>query len=129
MNKDVVLDASALIALFKKEKGAEVIEKYLPRAIMSAVNFSEVISVLANAGIDEEEAKILTTDVLKEIIPLDIEQAYLVAKLRPITKKYGLSLGDRSCLALAQIKKTTVITADKIWNNLQLNGINIEVIR
>ncbi len=35
------------------------------------------------------------------------------------TLKFGLSLADRVCLALAYIKKLPIITADKQWNKLK----------
>jgi ribonuclease VapC len=44
------------------------------------------------------------------------------------TKRYGLSLGDRACLALAIERKAKVYTTDRNWKNLDL-GIAVEVIR
>jgi PIN domain nuclease of toxin-antitoxin system len=44
------------------------------------------------------------------------------------TRHFGLSLGDRACLALAMERKATVYTTDKVWKNLDL-GIEIVVIR
>lgn len=35
------------------------------------------------------------------------------------TKEFGLSLGDRACLALAGIKNLPVVTADKQWDKLK----------
>jgi PIN domain nuclease of toxin-antitoxin system len=129
MNKEIVFDASALLALIQQESGNEMVEKHIGNVIMSAVNVSEVITVLANNGIEEEQAKLLTNDMIEDIIPFDAEQAYLTALLRKSTKKHGLSFGDRACLSLAQIKKTTVVTADKIWANLHLKDVHIQVIR
>lgn len=129
MSKNVVLDASALLALMQEEKGSEYVEKHLSNAIMSSVNFSEIISVLINTGIKEEDALTHTSALITEIIPFDSEQAYQVACLRSATKKYGLSLGDRACIALGQRYKTTVLTADKIWEKLQLSDVSIHVIR
>ena len=45
-----------------------------------------------------------------------------------LTKKIGLSLGDRACITLAKLKELPVLTADKIWDTLDLN-IKIELIR
>jgi PIN domain nuclease of toxin-antitoxin system len=44
------------------------------------------------------------------------------------TEKYGLSLGDRSCLALAIALKAPVYTTEQSWRNLKL-GVPIHVIR
>jgi PIN domain nuclease of toxin-antitoxin system len=45
-----------------------------------------------------------------------------------VTRPFGLSLGDRACLALAIERKVTVYTTDRVWKSLNL-GIEIEVIR
>jgi PIN domain nuclease of toxin-antitoxin system len=45
-----------------------------------------------------------------------------------ITQPFGLSLGDRACLALAIQRQATALTTDRAWKNLNL-GIEIEVIR
>jgi PIN domain nuclease of toxin-antitoxin system len=52
----------------------------------------------------------------------------MAAELRSITRPFGLSLGDRACLALAIERKAAVYTTDRAWKNLDL-GIEIEVIR
>ena len=44
------------------------------------------------------------------------------------TRPFGLSLGDRACLALALDRKATVYTTDKAWKSLPLD-LKIEVIR
>ena len=48
----------------------------------------------------------------------------MIAQTRP----YGLSLGDRACLALAIQRKATVYTTDAAWKNLNLS-IEVDVIR
>jgi PIN domain nuclease of toxin-antitoxin system len=55
-------------------------------------------------------------------------QARMAAELKPITRPYGLSLGDRACLALAIDRKATVYTTNKAWKQIPL-GIQVEVIR
>lgn len=62
-----------------------------------------------------------------KIVEFDVKQAAKVAQLRPLTKHLGLSLGDRSCLALAILENAVVVTADKTW--MKLNFCPIEVIR
>ncbi len=66
-----------------------------------------------------------------EICHFTEEQARAAAELIAITRPYGLSLGDRACLALAIERKAKVYTADRAWANLtNLSlGIEIEVIR
>ena len=42
MSNKIVFDSSALIALFAKEKGFEIIKQHLKNAIISSVNIAEV---------------------------------------------------------------------------------------
>jgi PIN domain nuclease of toxin-antitoxin system len=48
----------------------------------------------------------------------------MIAQTRP----YGLSLGDRACLALAIQRKAAVYTTDTVWKNLSLS-IQVNLIR
>jgi PIN domain nuclease of toxin-antitoxin system len=48
--------------------------------------------------------------------------------LRPATSEYGLSLGDRACLALGQQLGQPVLTADRMWKTLKLD-VEIRMIR
>jgi ribonuclease VapC len=54
--------------------------------------------------------------------------ARLAAALRPTTKKLGLSLGDRSCLALGLARRNIVVTAEKSWAKLKID-LKIDLIR
>ncbi|MGH8147753.1 MAG: PIN domain-containing protein [Rhodanobacteraceae bacterium] len=62
-----------------------------------------------------------------EVVPFDEAQANLAAELRPDTRKLGLSLGDRCCLALARLHAARVITADAAWRKLQ--GFDVIAVR
>jgi PIN domain nuclease of toxin-antitoxin system len=132
MITQIVLDASSVIALINREKGCEIVEKYLDEAIISTVNFAEVIAVvnreLFKTEADRAEGLKLITDTLPQIIDFDVNQAIMSASFDAITRKYGLSLGDRACLALAKYKNIPVLTADKAWSKLNL-GIKIKLIR
>ena len=55
-------------------------------------------------------------------------EAFRTAALRNPTRKTGLSLGDRACLATALELNLPVITTDRVWSKLNL-GIQIQVIR
>ena len=100
----IVLDASAILALLNKEHGSKTVELNIPKGLISAVNLSEVISVLGNIGMSHHDAIKLTDDLLHEVIPFDKAQAAVAAEMRSVTKSLGLSLGDRACLALASQK-------------------------
>ncbi len=114
----LVLDASAVLALLNQEPGGDKVEGYLADAILSAVNASEILAVLEDAGMPLVEAEIVLFGLVKEIVVFDREQAVCAAQFRKLSKSYVLSLGDRACLALAKTKNIPVMTADKIWKKV-----------
>ncbi len=124
----VVFDASALLVLLNKEAGFVLVEKYLTESVMSAVNFAEVITLLVSVGVPQAEAVALSSELITEIVSFNVEHAAMSAALRAITKPFGLSLGDRACLALAQQRCLPVITADKIWSGFDL-GVHVILAR
>ena len=118
MNK-YVLDASALLALFNEEPGAEKVAQILPYSVMSMINASEVIAELANKlAILPTEGRYMVDTCINELITFDLEQATEVAHLRKYTAHLGLSLGDRACISLGMRLKAPIYTADKIWIKL-----------
>lgn len=129
-----VLDASALLALLKGEPGAERVAEALEQgAYLSAVNLAEVLSKLADWGEDPAEAQARMAQVgllgaAVEVLPFTGEDALEVARLRALTRAYGLSFGDRACLALARRLGLPALTAERAWAELGL-GIPVEIIR
>lgn len=121
MNNKIVFDTSAILALIKMEQGHETVAKYLDNAIVSSVNFSEVATILSREGFGQEEVIRSLSDTFLHIIDFDSEQALVVASIDEVTRHYNLSLADKACLALARKKNLPVLTANKLWRNLNLN--------
>jgi PIN domain nuclease of toxin-antitoxin system len=122
-----VLDSSAVLAVLQQEKGFEKALGFFPNAIVSSVNLAEILTKSIERGHSKTSA-IETFNLLQiEVVDFDFEQAAKVAELRPLTKHLGLSLGDRSCLALAILNNAPAVTADKAWKGLAF--CQIEVIR
>jgi ribonuclease VapC len=115
VSETYVLDASAVLCLLQEEKGAERVARVLPEAIIGAVNYSEVVSKLVEAGIDEPTVDDLIDALQLKVIPFDRIHARLAGSLRVTTRKLGLSLGDRACLALAATEQATALTCERIW--------------
>lgn len=125
---DVVLDASALMALIRGEASAERVAAALPEAIISSVNQAEVQTKLVAAGLEEALAWWHISEVGCISVPFGEDHARIAGGLVRVTRSLGLSLGDRACLALAIQRKATVYTTDQAWKGLDL-GVEIEVIR
>ena len=125
---EVVLDASAILALLNKETGSEEVLKFIGKAAMSTVNLSEVIAKLADAGIPEEDIRQILSNLNLEVIDFNKEQVLKAGMLRPNTKSIGLSFGDRACLALGIFLNQPVLTTDRLWSNLSV-GIEVRILR
>lgn len=128
MPSNTVIDASAVLALLNDEPGAAAVEARLAAGILSTVNLAEVISVLADNGVPDAEIRFAISALGLVSVAFDVEMAHLTGALRPKTKAFGLSLGDRACLALALHSSFSVLTADRSWKDLDL-GIEVELIR
>ena len=57
------------------------------------------------------------------------KEAEISAEILPYTKPYGLSLGDRACLATAINYNLELLTADKIWTKVNYPDLRITIIR
>lgn len=128
-SNNLVLDASALLAVIHGEPGSDKLTpEMLLRAVISSVNLAEVHSKLVGKGWNVEQAWEDATGLVNEVLPFTIEHAKSAGALISKTRKLGLSLGDRACLALALETKAPVYTADRSWKDLKL-GLRIHVIR
>ncbi len=116
-----VLDASAVLAVLNGEPGQKKVIPILAESAISSVNLTEVAAKLLEAGMDEAGARLAVSVLgIGEIVDFTEDFAWEAARLRPLTKQYGLSLGDRACLALSIKLKVPAITADKEWSKLKL---------
>jgi len=126
---DIVLDASAILAVIHGEPGADrLTSSLLARAVCSTVNLAEVTAILVSRGWSEADAWEDATSPVRDAIAFTEEHAKLSAGLVQLTRPLGLSLGDRACLALGLSLGVAVYTTDKSWTKLNL-PIRVHVIR
>jgi ribonuclease VapC len=128
--KAAVLDASALLALFFDEPGAEKIEQLLHQAaaadkplLISAVNWAEVLyRMRRRRGIAGwEGARHFERTMPLEVAPLDCALAESAAQLKTT---HSLGLADAFAAALALSNKADLVTADTDFKPLE-NEIRI----
>jgi ribonuclease VapC len=130
----LVLDASALLAHLRDEPGADVVaEAVASGAAISAVNLAEVFSRAADRGADPptlaaELTRVGLLDGAITVEPFTAADAIETARLRPLTRVAGLSLGDRACLALARRLGAPALTADAAWQGVA-HGVELRPIR
>jgi ribonuclease VapC len=103
--------------LLQGEPGADVVGVLL-RAVMSAVNLSEVVAKLTEHWMPPAAARAALEGLPIDVRPFDREAAYTAGELRPLTCSAGLSLGDRACLALATRLGVAALTADRARTSL-----------
>lgn len=127
-----VLDASALLAVTKGEKGAETVMELIESndCVISSVNMAEVATRMLHLGLPVNELKRALRLFNMDVIDFNEEQAIASAELRLLTKSAGLSLGDRACLGLAKLMDGTAVTSDRTWMTIaEAVGVKVMMIR
>jgi len=126
----VVLDSSAVLAAVLGEYGGDAVFKVLDEASISTVNLAEVYTYAAINAFATDAIDTFFTETGIEVVPFGHDHAVLAGQFAAFTKKTGLSLGDRACLALAKSRQATVLTADRVWANFAAElGLSITLLR
>jgi ribonuclease VapC len=127
----VILDSSALLARLLNEPGRELVaEAIASDAAMSSVNLAEVMTILVREGLSGADAERALGKLPVTIHPFDGAMALQAGAMVAVTRKFGLSLGDRACLALARREDQPVMTGDRAWAEVGLLvGVIVKLIR
>ncbi|GGE24311.1 hypothetical protein GCM10011390_49650 [Aureimonas endophytica] len=127
---DVVLDASALIAMLRGEPGADYVAERLNGALISSVNYSEVVAHYARLDNAADEIQAMLEALPLVLVPVDRALAFEAGMMRKLGETAGLSLGDRFCLALAKSQGCPAVTADKAWLRVaEAVNVRVELLR
>ena len=120
--KDIkyIMDASAVVAVANQEPHFPELQTMFIDSIITTINLAEALTVIIRKyEIDPDTVWNELSNFVQNHYPINDELTYEVVKMTPYAKPYGLSLGDRYCLALAKHLRLPVYTADKIWKNLE----------
>jgi ribonuclease VapC len=123
-----VLDSSAVLAVLNDERGADAVIAALGDALVCAVNHAEIVTKLVEKGMTLDLARSTLEAIGVQVLDFDIGLAERTGDLRRDTEAFGLSLGDRACLALAEREGVVALTGDKRWAKLSV-GIDIRLFR
>ncbi len=126
---NVVVDASAVLALLKAEAIPDEHMSRIPGATISSLNLCEVVSKQTVAGVDESTIRRALTRLNLKVAAFNGERAIRAGLLISETIPFGLSMGDRACVALGVELGWPVLTADRAWDRLRQTGFNIVMIR
>ncbi len=128
-----VLDASAVMAYLRGEPGADRVESILSKSSsvisMHSVNLLEVYYKLASYG-----GESAATEALDDLASLGIKTHEKVDKQLWLRSGYFkirypfLSLADSICLALGALTKSTIVTSDRPFCDVD-DGMKIDLIR
>jgi ribonuclease VapC len=125
-----MLDASAVLAVLLEEPGGDFVFEQMRGSQISVVNLSEVYATLIDGGMSFDEAQEIVEPLPIRIRTFRDGHAWQTAKLRPITKKFGLSLGDRACVTQAMFADLPILTGDRRMTAVQeVLDIDIRLIR
>ncbi|MEK7534985.1 MAG: PIN domain-containing protein [Patescibacteria group bacterium] len=116
-----LLDASAVLTHLLNEEGKPEVSNYLRRdPAISTVNLAEVVLRLQR---DQLTLPSTIDDLLAgggmKVLPFLRRELRVLADLK-VPATFGLSLGDRVCLATAVAHRCPVVTADRSWTKLKL---------
>lgn len=123
-----VLDSSAVLAVINGEPGAEIVAALINDSLLSAVNFAEVMTKLVERSGSLERARNALANLDLNVVDFDRDLAENTSGLVAQTQVRGLSLGDRSCLALARRERVPAVTGDRAWQDIDVE-IEIRLFR
>ncbi|VXD07221.1 PIN domain nuclease of toxin-antitoxin system [Sphingomonas sp. T1] len=125
-----VLDASAVIALLKGERGGSKVAGVVANAAVGVFNQAEVVSHFVHLGAPIEDVRAMLGALPYTVVAADESLGWDAGVLRAVTSSAGLSLGDRFCLALAKRLGVPAYTADRAWKDVAVaSGVKVVAIR
>jgi len=127
---EAVLDASAILALLKGERGGSKVAGVVGDAVVGVFNEAEVVSHFVHLGAPIDEIRAMLGALPYTVVPADETLGWDAGAMRAATSAAGLSLGDRFCLALAKRLGVPAYTADRAWKDVATNvGAKVVAIR
>ena len=118
---EVVLDASAILALLRSEAGSEQVDAVIADSLVSVINEAEVIGKLIWRGQSPEQAVEVVRTLPYQLVDLDKGLCRRAGSWWGVTRPQGLSIADRCCLALAEREGLPALTTDSSWAKITLN--------
>ena len=115
----IVLDTSAILAMFLNEPGKAAVERDAQAACISATVLTEAMGRIIRGGLVASPLIRMVEGYNIAIIPFDRIQAEIAGELIVPGREHGVGLGDCCVLALAISRRSPILTGDREWLNLQ----------
>jgi len=97
-------------------------------SIIGSVNLSEAVAILRNNDYSEAEIEVAVASVELDVPEFTRSHALQAGLMIAKTRRAGLSLGDRACLALAKGLGFPALTGDRNWLRVNV-GVQIDLLR
>lgn len=123
----IIFDSSAILAVLRNERGADVVIDNLDYALISAVNLGEVAQVQIRDGHSRAEVESSFNLLNVAVAIVDAELALSAAEMRATALAKGMSQADCICLALAKRESVPALTGDRKWLEIA-DTIGVEVL-
>jgi ribonuclease VapC len=126
----IVFDSSAILAVLRNERGADVVIDNLDYSVISAVNLGEVVQVQMRDGHSRAEVEISFNQLNVPVAAVDTDLALSAAEMRAMALAKGMSHADCICLALAKREGVPALTGDRKWLKIaETVGVEVLLIR
>ena len=124
----VVLDASAVTAVLRKEPGYENVIPRLRGSLISSVNLAEVTCLSQARGSSAEFDELAIRQMQITEVPFDRDLRRIVSFIYGKTLGGSVGFADRTCMALGLLKGLPVITGDREWLDYDV-GVEVQLFR
>lgn len=124
----LVLDASAVTAVLRSERGHENVVPHLRGGLISSVNLAEVYCTVRMHGSSPEQDEISIRMMQLSVIPFDDQQAKIVASIYQAKLGGTVGIADRVCMALGILSGLPVLTGDHNWLEHEV-GVEVRLFR
>jgi len=123
-----VLDRSAIVAVIRRELGAEKVLPHLYGGLVSVETIADLLSEAARHGSCIQTALERLKQLQLEIVPFSETHAVLLAELSSLAEKIGITRSDLAVLSLAAERKATILTANEALSKVKC-GAKIRLFR
>ncbi|WP_102124788.1 PIN domain-containing protein [Deinococcus planocerae] len=134
--RPLLIDASALTAFIRRERGGERVLRSLTTArrehLVSTIGLIEVEGKLVSGGTftpEQVRTRIHQLGQLLTVVPFEVSAQRAASFYYARRKPYDLSLGDALCLGTAETLGADVMTAEQNWATLPDLPFAVELIR
>ncbi len=115
----IVLDASAVLAVIKRETGWEAVAAQANGSLLSASNLAEVVHKVVENGLDAGRVVEQIASLGITVMPATAHQAVRVGAWVFQAKELALSYADRFAAALAEDMSADLVTSDEALTKLR----------